>query len=335
MPPNTFTGTQTGALLLQAAQSLIAVNNQRKQLELQREKTEATMELERRGLEIREQNAAIQQQFADAQIKFAELRAETAPLQRAQTEAEIALTRQRTLSLQEETGKVKGPSGAQFSSARRSMISSISKQLVHQRAGELGVNVQAGDTVESMKAEVLRLSNVNATLLEDIGEKGALGPITQRTVQRNQQRREALRQVLEDPTMVNALNSLETGEGVSPEAWRRGLLDILGGTTSMTPADQDALVGELLQRGAEDEAAQAARGLFGGLDDSRVKTAVDSAVAGDITTLSAMVRRFVVPQATGSAERNRAIGTELLRLGYDQDAIRSVIRQLATQLSSQ
>jgi hypothetical protein len=107
----------------------------------------------------------------------------------------------------------------------------------------------------------------------------------------------------------------------------------MGGQTSLTPADQDRLVGGLLQRGAEEDAAQASRGLFGGLDDERVKLAVDSAAKGDVLGLSAIVRRFVLPKTKGTGEANRTVAQELLRLGYDQDTIRKVIRSLAGQLS--
>lgn len=204
-----FTNQPTGALLLQSAQALIALNRQRKAQEAEAEARERNFELQERNLDIREKNADIQQRFADLQTKRLELendpkaqefrqRIQAAETREAEAKARIA----------EQKSKL-GPQGKTQSVGEALRILETTQErmlngLLFSKAGEIpGFSLTAGDSIASLRVERAELLEKEGVHREIVASSGITSPEGQEA-RRALDRLASLNSILQDPEFINA-----------------------------------------------------------------------------------------------------------------------------------
>ncbi len=320
MPPLSPT---TGGLILQAAQSIISQDNQRKQLELQEKQLKQATSRQDQLFAIREKELKAKEAFNATQQEFAVLKGQ-------QAEAEIEKTRQQTatsraLELQRlrEPTSAGGPRALTLSSIqklRKSMQSTAENQALFNIAKDLNIELSASDNIDVLRAQrtsLMRMVNVPLFRNTDPQQgKGLDDQIGQ------------LDRILKDPRLVSVSSDFQNNT-VSQETMARAAKSLFGEGLS---DEQAAQLGVELLDDTSTFSAQKVRN-FGRLSDDEVLRMGNEAISGNPDELAGVLTsRFGGVSGPDFQKRFREMQEVYSELGMSNEDLAKLSRNMLDAL---
>lgn len=334
-----FTDSQPGALILQAAQSIIQQNQRRRQIDAQVAAQKQQFELQQRNIELRERNAQIQEQFAQAQLGNLELRRAGQAQAQVQSAADLALTQARIEKIEAETANILAGGGDALS---------INQRIARQRAIiEKAENIRFKEIIEanpelaptaaiSIKELSARRKELSATAQKDtILAQPDTGLGTEEDVTAARARLNELQNIeaiMSDPNIIKMRDEINSGripEGTLNQATAAAGL----GTLEMTDVQRVEVGKAILSDGAAAEASKAAsETLFRNIPDNQLRTFAQAGLDGNFGEFAAVLRESL----TGGEEERKRVGKividKLTELGFNLEQRNTIVKGVLREL---
>lgn len=323
-----FTDSQTGALILQTAQSLIALNRQKKRMEMEQKQFDANAKMQARNFELREKNAAIQEQFAEAQLRTIELKEKGEEQASLQAAAELDTERARARKIKVETDRLlsgkgeRDPSITEALKIANRINTRFMGNALASAAQKNGINLLANDSVDSLREERL-------TLIKQMGQF-----LPQDQMEATRQRVQSIERLLQDPDLLQA-DAAARNFSIPQEAIIDAVKEeMFNNGTPISDSDAAAIGQSALQTEAGIRAGTAGGRVFGGTSDSTVRELVeDFSTSGNITPFARLVQQQVLRGGQVDSQAQIRIVRELLRLGVPQQQAFDLVKATVTELS--
>lgn len=341
-----FTDSSTGGLILQAAQSLVQLNQQRKQLELRQKQFEENRKLQEEKLKLQQDAAKAKEEFNEIQLGFLQQKAAAQPAQAAQAEAELRATTALAEKREAETLEILRGGPAKLQSLSEAKLRLLMQPALTDAAERHGVPLTAGDNLKSLREEMHRLErklaaaeDPTAAALAGISQAlGGPAPQAQDT-ETDRTRLEALRRLLSDEQLlqrqarvINGFVDQQEGAAATGQALREQ------GIPTPTGPELNAINNEIDAFRAQSDARLAGSTLFQGSSDEVVRGFVEEfqrnpSPAG-ATQFAQFLERKVLQGSPPSDETLSKVMDELKRLGLDDQTILQLMGATTTLLSN-